>query len=41
MYSSWKVGTPWMEVIEVDDDRKVFLEDEVENDSDDEPESSE
>lgn len=41
MYSSWNVGTPLMEVIEVEDVRWVLREDEVENDSaDDEPESS-
>ena len=41
VYSSWNVGPPWMEVIDVEDVRWVRREDEVENDSvDDEPESS-
>jgi len=41
VYSSWNVGPPWMDVIEVEDVRWVPREDEVENDSvDDEPESS-
>jgi hypothetical protein len=41
MYSSWNVGPPWMEVIDVEDVRQVLREDEVENDSvDEEPESS-